>query len=73
MVEVMHNVLLDATKAIFAFVAYIGISTNEVMTINNTQWLSIHLYTLSRLGKGFQSSFVLKQLGSLPLLITYLL
>jgi hypothetical protein len=44
MVEVMHNVLQDATKATFAYAAYIGISTYEVTIINNTQWLSIHLY-----------------------------
>jgi hypothetical protein len=30
------------------------------------------VWTLSRLGKGFQSSSILKQLGSLPLLITCL-
>jgi hypothetical protein len=71
MAKVMHNVLLDATKAIFAFVAYISISINEVMIINNIQRLSNHLYTLSKLGRGFQSSSMLKQLGSLPLLITF--
>jgi hypothetical protein len=53
MVEVMHNMLLDATKVAFTFVAYIGIFANEVMTINNIQWLF-------RLGRGFQSSSMLK-------------
>ncbi len=43
MVEVMHNVLLDATKTTFAYAPYIGISIYEII-INNTQWLSIHLY-----------------------------
>jgi hypothetical protein len=46
MAEVIHNVLLDATKATFTFVAYIGIFVNEVMIINNIQWLSIHLYVV---------------------------
>jgi len=73
MVKVMHSVLLNVTKARFAFVAYISISINELITINNTQWLSIYLYALSKLGRGFQSSSMLKQLGSLPLLITYML
>jgi hypothetical protein len=44
MVEVMHGVLLDATKVTFAYVVYIDISIYEVTTINNIQWLSIHLY-----------------------------
>jgi len=46
MVEVMHNVLLNVTKATLAFVAYTNISIDEVKTINNTQWLSIHLYVV---------------------------
>ncbi len=42
MAKVMNGVFLDVTKVAFATTAFIGISTNEVMTINNTQWLSIH-------------------------------
>jgi len=44
MVEVMHDVLLEATKAAFACANFIDVSVNEVTTIDNTQWLSIHLY-----------------------------
>jgi hypothetical protein len=71
MVEVMHNVLLDATKAAFAYVAYINIFVDEVMTFENIQCLSIHLYVIQTLKR--IPTFVLKQMGSLPLLITYLL
>ncbi len=46
MVEVMHNLLINVTKATLAFVAYTSISTYEVRTINNIQWLSIHLYVV---------------------------
>jgi hypothetical protein len=35
-----------ATKVAFAFVIYIDIFINEVMTIDNIQWLSIHLYVV---------------------------
>lgn len=42
----MHSVLLDVTKDAFTSIAYIGIFIDEVMTINNTQWLSIHLYVV---------------------------
>jgi hypothetical protein len=44
MVEVMHDVLLKATKAAFARANFIVVSADEVTTINNTQWLSIQLY-----------------------------
>jgi hypothetical protein len=46
MIEVMHNVLLNVTKATFATSAFIGISTNKMTTINNIKWLSIHLYVV---------------------------
>jgi hypothetical protein len=35
MVEVMQSVLLNATKATFAFATYTNISTDEVRTINS--------------------------------------
>jgi hypothetical protein len=35
-------VFSDVKKVAFETIAFIGISTNEVMTIDNTQWLSIH-------------------------------
>ncbi len=40
----MHDVLLEATKAAFARANFVIVSVNEVRTIDNTQWLSIHLY-----------------------------
>jgi hypothetical protein len=46
MVEVMHEVLLEATKATFAFAKYIDVNVDEATTTNNTQWLSIHLYVV---------------------------
>jgi hypothetical protein len=44
MVEVMYGVLLEAIKATIACANFIVVSANEVTTIDNTQWLSIHLY-----------------------------
>jgi hypothetical protein len=46
MVEFMHKLLLEATKATFVFATFIVINENEVTTIDNTQWLSIHLYAV---------------------------
>jgi hypothetical protein len=46
MVEVMHGVLLEATKTTFVVTSFITISANEVTTIDNNKWLSIHLYVM---------------------------
>jgi len=48
MVEVMHVVLLDATKITFVVAPFIVVNADEVTTINNTQWLSIHLYVVQK-------------------------
>jgi hypothetical protein len=44
MVKIMHIVLLETTKAAFVAIIFIAISANEVMAIDNTQCISIHLY-----------------------------
>ncbi len=44
MAKVMHKVLLKATKATFVHANFIVVNADEVTTIDNTQWLSIHLY-----------------------------
>jgi hypothetical protein len=42
----MHGALLEAIKLAFASIAFTSISTNEVITIDNIQWLSIHCYVV---------------------------
>ncbi len=42
----MHFLLLDVTKVAFATTTFIVVSANEVTSINNTQWCSIHLYVV---------------------------
>lgn len=42
----MHGVLLEATKTLFVATSFITISADEVTTIDNTKWLSIHLYVM---------------------------
>ncbi len=44
----MHVVLLKATKAAFANAPFIIVSADGVTTIDNTQWLSIHLYVVQK-------------------------
>jgi hypothetical protein len=46
MVEVMHELLLEATKATFVFATLIVINANELTTIDNTHWLLIHLFAV---------------------------
>jgi hypothetical protein len=67
MVEVMHSVLLNVTKATFPSIAYTSISTNEVKTINNTQWLSIHLYV----GQAWKRILILLCVGTIRVLATF--
>jgi hypothetical protein len=43
MVGVIHVVLLEATITTFVVAPFIVVSVDEVTTIDNTQWLSIHL------------------------------
>ncbi len=60
MVEVMHIVLLEAIKATFVVAPFTTISVDEITMINNTQWLSLHLYVVQN-GGAFPSSYVLRQ------------
>ncbi len=48
MAEVMHIVLLEATKVTFVVTPFIVISVDEITMIDNTQWLSIHLYVVQK-------------------------
>jgi hypothetical protein len=48
MIEVMHIVLLEATKATFPVAPFIAINADEVTTIDNTQWLLIHFYVVQK-------------------------
>jgi hypothetical protein len=44
--KVMHIVLLETTKSTFFIATFIAISAYEVTKIDNTQWISIHLYVV---------------------------
>jgi hypothetical protein len=46
MAKVMHGVLLETTKATFVATSFITVTMDEVMAIDNTQWLFIHLYVV---------------------------
>jgi hypothetical protein len=48
MAKVMHKVLLEATKVTLVVTSFIPVSVNEVIVIDNTQCLSIHLYVVQQ-------------------------
>ncbi len=48
MAEVMHNILFKAIRVTFVAIFFIAISANEVIIIDNTQCLSIHLYMVQQ-------------------------
>jgi hypothetical protein len=48
MAEVMHDILLDSTKAAFVVASFVDVFVDEVMIINNTQWFFIHLYMVQQ-------------------------
>jgi hypothetical protein len=44
MVELMHDVIFHAIKGVVQKSEYISVSCDELTTINNHSWLSIHVY-----------------------------
>jgi hypothetical protein len=44
----MHEVLLEANKSPFSLANFIVINAYGMTTIDNIQWLSIHLYVVER-------------------------
>jgi hypothetical protein len=44
----MHDMFLDSTKTICVFASFIIVFANEITTINNTQWLFIHVYVIQQ-------------------------
>jgi hypothetical protein len=46
MVEVMHDFVLTSTKAIMQAINYFFMNVNEVTTLDNWQWISVHVYVM---------------------------
>lgn len=60
MVEIMPIVLLKVTKIIFVVAYFIVINANEIIAIDNIQWIYVvHLYVVQG-WKKISSSFVSK-------------
>jgi hypothetical protein len=48
MAKIMHDILLDSTKAAFVVAFFIDVFVDEVMIINNIQWLFIRMYMVQQ-------------------------
>jgi len=44
MVQYTHNIVLEATTSIIVAAQYILLTCDEINTISNYSWLSIHAY-----------------------------
>jgi hypothetical protein len=49
MVQHMHGIVLEATKSIVGATQFISLTCDEVNTIDNQSWLSIHAYVVQNL------------------------
>jgi hypothetical protein len=66
MVELLHHVVLDATKVTMNSSSYVSFSCDEVTTLNNQSWVSV-LDMWFKIGKSclhccFWSVFLLVQI-----------
>jgi len=46
MAEFMHRVVMKAIRAVLQITHYVAFNCDEVSTINNQSWLSIHCYVV---------------------------
>jgi len=46
MVEFMHQMVMKVTRVVIQAAQYINLSYDEVSTIDNQSWLSIHYYVV---------------------------
>jgi hypothetical protein len=46
MVEAMHDFVLTSTKVIMQTINYFFVSANEVTTLDNWQWINVHVYVM---------------------------
>jgi hypothetical protein len=46
MIESMNELLLESTQNVVVGTNFIHVNVNEVIAIDNTSWISLHLYVL---------------------------
>jgi uncharacterized membrane protein len=46
MIESMNELLLESTQNVVVAINFIHVNINEVIVIDNTSWISLHLYVL---------------------------
>ncbi len=46
MAQHMHGIILEATKSIIGVAWYLSLTYDEVSSIDNQSWLSVHAYVV---------------------------
>jgi hypothetical protein len=46
MIESMNELLLESTQNVIVATNFIHVNSNEVIAIDNTSWISLHLYVV---------------------------
>jgi hypothetical protein len=44
MIESMNDLLLESTQNVVVVTNFIHVNVNEIIAIDNTSWISLHLY-----------------------------
>ncbi len=59
MVQYTQNIVLEATTSIIVVAQYILLTCDEIHTISNYSWLSIHAYAQCKIGCTYKFFFPL--------------
>jgi hypothetical protein len=59
MIESMNELMLESTQNVVVAANFILVNANVVITIDNTSWISLHLYVF----QGWKSTFGLSREG----------
>jgi hypothetical protein len=46
MAEVMHDIVISATAKVIASTKYNAMSRDEVISVDNHNWISLHVYVI---------------------------
>ncbi len=46
MAEVMHDIVISATTKVIASTKHIAVSHDEVISVDNHNWISLHVYVI---------------------------
>jgi hypothetical protein len=57
MAQHMHGIVLEATKSVVGATQFMSLACDEVSTIDNQNWLFVHVYMVQKLVADSNPSF----------------